>query len=94
MHARFRTPVNALITGALITVLFVLLVFYQPEHNVRSRLHHLPGEHRTRSYSLVSFGVSGIYLSFLLAVIAAIVARTPRLGARGRVQARDAGPGR
>src|SRR6476659_4807378 len=34
VHSRFRTPVNALITGALVSVLFVLLVYYQPKNNV------------------------------------------------------------
>src|SRR5580765_6059661 len=34
VHSRFRTPVNALITGALVSVLFVLLVYYQPSKNV------------------------------------------------------------
>src|ERR1043166_3562083 len=34
VHTRFRTPVNALITGALVSVLFVMLVYYQPTKNV------------------------------------------------------------
>jgi amino acid transporter len=75
VHSRFRTPVNALITGALVSVLFVLLVYYQPKHNVDLGFITYPAN-TTALYSLVSFGVSGIYLSFLLAVIAAIIART------------------
>jgi amino acid transporter len=75
VHARFRTPVNALITGALVSVLFVLLVYYQPTKNVHIWFVTYPAN-TTALYSLVSFGVSGIYLSFLLAVIASIVART------------------
>src|SRR5689334_23321623 len=74
VHPKFRTPVNALITGALVSVLFVLLVYYQPKHNVDLGFITYPAN-TTALYSLVSFGVSGIYLSFLLAVIAAIVAR-------------------
>src|SRR3954449_9164566 len=74
VHSRFRTPVNALIVGALISVLFVLLVYYQPKDNVDLGFITYPAN-TSALYSLVSFGVSGIYLSFLLAVIAAIVAR-------------------
>jgi amino acid transporter len=74
VHARFRTPVNALITGALVSVLFVLLVYYQPDHNVDLGFITYPAN-TTALYSLVSFGVSGIYLSFLLAVLAAVIAR-------------------
>ncbi|HSS80044.1 MAG TPA: APC family permease [Gaiellaceae bacterium] len=74
VHPRFRTPVNALITGALVSVLFVLLVYYQPNHNVDLGFITYPA-HTTALYSLISFAVSGIYLSFLLAVIAAIIAR-------------------
>jgi len=75
VHPRFRTPVNALIIGALVSVLFVLLVYYQPSENVDLGFITYPAN-TTALYSLVSFGVSGIYLSFLLAVIASIIART------------------
>jgi len=74
VHSKFRTPVNALIVGALVSVLFVLLVYYQPKNNVDLGFITYPAN-TTALYSLVSFGVSGIYLSFLLAVIAAIIAR-------------------
>ncbi|MGZ4308426.1 MAG: APC family permease [Gaiellaceae bacterium] len=74
VHSRFRTPVNALIVGAVVSVLFVLLVYYQPNHNVDLGFITYPA-HTTALYSLISFAVSGIYLSFLLTVIAAIVAR-------------------
>jgi amino acid transporter len=57
---RFKTPANALFAGALITV--VLLFFTYPANtNVL--------------VSLVSFGISGIYLSFLLTVIGSMIAR-------------------
>jgi len=75
VHPRFRTPVNALITGAVVSVLFVLLVYYQPSKNVDLGFITYPAN-TTALYSLVSFAVSGIYLSFLLAVIAAIIARS------------------
>jgi amino acid transporter len=74
VHARFRTPVNALLTGAVVTVLFVLLVFYSPDHNVKLGFITYPAK-TNALVLLVSFGVSGIYLSFLLTVIAAAVAR-------------------
>src|SRR4051794_31876008 len=73
IHARFRTPVHALLAGAVVTVLFVLLVFPSPKHDVDILFITYPAN-VNGLVSLVSFGVSGIYLSFLLAVIAAIVA--------------------
>jgi amino acid transporter len=75
VHDRFRTPVNALISGALITVLFVLLVFLSPDHNVKILFITYPAN-TSVLVSLVSFGVSGIYLSFLLAVIGSLIAHS------------------
>ncbi len=75
VNSRFRTPVNALLAGAVISVLFVLLVYYQPSKNVELGFITYPAN-VTALYSLISFAVSGIYLSFLLAVIAAIIARS------------------
>jgi amino acid transporter len=74
VHTRFRTPVNALLTGAFVTSLFVLLVFASPSHNIHIWFITYPANTNVL-VSLVSFGVSGIYLSFLLTVIAAIIAR-------------------
>jgi amino acid transporter len=74
VHRTFRTPVNALVAGSVITVLFVLLVFYSPDHNVKIGFITYPAN-TNALLLLVSFGVSGIYLSFLLTVIAAIVGR-------------------
>jgi amino acid transporter len=74
VHARFKTPVNALVMGALVTVLFVLLVFPSPKHNVHIAFITYPANTNVLA-TLVSFGVSGIYLSFLLTVIAALIAR-------------------
>jgi amino acid transporter len=74
VNQRFRTPVNALLAGALITVLFVLLVYVAPTHNYHVWFVTYPAN-TNALVSLVSFGVSGIYLSFLLTVIGAAVAR-------------------
>src|SRR5487761_830022 len=48
VHSKFKTPVNALLCGAVVTALLV---------------------------SLISFGPSGIYLSFFLSVVGAAIAR-------------------
>jgi amino acid transporter len=74
IHDRFRTPVNALLAGAFVTVLFVLLVFASPSKNIDILFITYPANTNVL-VSLVSFGVSGIYLSFLLTVIASMIAR-------------------
>ena len=81
VHPRFRTPVNALLTGAVVTTLFVLLEFASPAHDVKIGFITYPAN-TNALVSLVSFGVSGIYLSFLLTVVGALIAR-----ARGWVPA-------
>jgi amino acid transporter len=75
IHDRFRTPVNALVAGAFVTVLFVLLVFASPGEDIEIGFITYPADVNAL-VALVSFGVSGIYLSFLLTVIAAIIARS------------------
>src|SRR6478736_6339458 len=75
VNPRFRTPTNALLAGAAVTMLFVLLVFYSPSKNVEIGFITYPANINAL-VSLVSFGVSGIYLSFLLTVIGAMVARS------------------
>jgi amino acid transporter len=74
VHPRLKTPVNALLSGAVVTVLFVLLEFASPSHNVHILWFDYPANTNVL-VSLVSFGVSGIYLSFFLTVIGAAVAR-------------------
>ena len=74
VSARFKTPVNALLGGAVVTVLFVLLEFASPTHDVKIWFITYP-KNTNVLVSLVSFGVSGIYLSFLLTVIGAMIAR-------------------
>jgi amino acid transporter len=75
VNQRFRTPVNALVAGAAVTILFVLLVFYSPTHDKKILFITYPANINAL-VSLVSFGVSGIYLSFLLTVIGALIARS------------------
>ncbi|MGH2909344.1 MAG: APC family permease [Solirubrobacteraceae bacterium] len=74
VHATFKTPVNALVTGAIVTALFMLLVFPSPKHNVHIWFITYPAKTNVL-VALVSFGVSGIYLSFGLTVLASLIAR-------------------
>jgi amino acid transporter len=71
---RFKTPANALFAGALITVVFVGLEFASPTHNVKILFFTYPANTNVL-VSLVSFGISGIYLSFGLTVIGWMIAR-------------------
>jgi amino acid transporter len=71
---RFKTPANALFGGALITVVFIGLEFASPTHDVKIWFITYPANTNVL-VSLVSFGVSGIYLSFLLTVIGSMIAR-------------------
>src|SRR4051795_11463114 len=74
VNQRFKTPVNALLMGAVITALFALLVYVNPGSNYHIWFVTYPANVNAL-VALVSFGVSGIYLSFFLTVIAAMVAR-------------------
>jgi amino acid transporter len=74
VHRRFRTPVNALVAGAVVSLLFALLVFPSPTHDVKIWFITYPAGVNAL-VALVSFGVSGIYLSFLLTAIGSMVAR-------------------
>jgi amino acid transporter len=71
---RYKTPANALFGGALITVVFIALEFASPTHDVKIWFITYPANTNVL-VSLVSFGVSGIYLSFLLTVIGSMIAR-------------------
>ncbi|HEY4237508.1 MAG TPA: APC family permease [Gaiellaceae bacterium] len=73
VNKRFKTPANALLMGAVITVLFCLLVYINPGTAYHIWFVTYPA-HVNALTALVSFGVSGIYLSFLLTVIGAIIA--------------------
>jgi amino acid transporter len=85
VNSRFKTPVNALLAGAVVTVLFALLVFATPSHDIKVWFITYPANINAL-VSLVSFGVSGIYLSFLLTVIGAIIARRRGWVPEGRFQ--------
>lgn len=78
---RFRTPVNALLVAGVIPILFTLLVNVNPAKDVHILWFVFPAGINALT-ALVSFGVSGIYLSFLLTVIGSMIAR-----ARGWVPA-------
>lgn len=90
VSSRFHTPVNALLVGAAVPVFFTLLVNVTPSKDVHIGFVTYPASISALT-ALVSFGVSGIYLSFLLTVIGALIARargwTPAgaytLGSRG-----------
>ncbi len=71
---RFRTPANALIVAAVIPALFALLARVTPSKNIAIGFITIPA-HVNALVLLVSFAVSGIYLSFLLVVLAALIAR-------------------
>ena len=71
---RFRTPANAILIGAVVPILATLLVNINPAHNHKFLFVTYPAG-LNALVVLVSFAVSGIYLSFLLTVIGAIVAR-------------------
>jgi amino acid transporter len=66
--------VNALIVAAVIPALFVLLVNVNPAHNAHILWFVFPAGINALTL-LVSFGVSGIYLSFLLTVVGSMIAR-------------------
>jgi len=71
---RFRTPVWALLVAAVIPALFALLVHFNPGNPIRFGFLTYPA-HVNALAALVSFGVSGIYLAFMLVVIGALIAR-------------------
>jgi amino acid transporter len=71
---RFHSPVNALLIGSIVPVLATLMVNINPAHDHKFLFITYPA-HLNALLALVSFGVSGIYLSFLLTVIGAAVAR-------------------
>jgi amino acid transporter len=85
INRRFRTPVNALLAGSMVTILFALLVYAQPAHDKKVWFVTYPANVNAL-LALVSFSVSGIYLSFLLTVIGAIIARSRGWIPEGRFQ--------
>jgi amino acid transporter len=71
---QFRTPVPALLVAAIIPALFSLLVHFTPTHPLHLGFITYPANVNAL-FILVSFGVSGIYLSFMMVVYAALIAR-------------------
>jgi amino acid transporter len=66
--------VNALLVAGIVPVLFTLLVNVNPAKDVHILWFVFPAGINALT-ALVSFGVSGIYLSFLLTVIGSMIAR-------------------
>lgn len=71
---RFSTPINALLIAGVVPILFTLLVNVNPAKNVHILWFVYPAGINALT-ALVSFGVSGIYLSFLLTVLGSMIAR-------------------
>ena len=71
---RFHTPANAILVGAIVPFLFLLLVLINPSKPVRVLWFDYPANVNAL-YALVSFATSGIYLAFFLTVFGALVAR-------------------
>ena len=69
-----KTPANAILVGTIVPFLFLLLVLINPSKNYHILWFDYPA-HINALYALVSFGVSGIYLSFFLTVLGAFIAR-------------------
>ncbi|MGH7904286.1 MAG: APC family permease [Candidatus Dormibacteraceae bacterium] len=82
VSGRFKTPVNALLLAAVIPALFALLAHYTPTKPIQIAFVTYPANVNALTL-LVSFGVSGIYLSFLLVVIGSLVARSRGWRAEG-----------
>jgi amino acid transporter len=74
VSVRYRTPINAILIGAIVPFLFLLLVLVNPSKPVHLLWFDYPA-HVNALYALVSFATSGIYLAFLLTVLGALIAR-------------------
>ena len=71
---RFKTPANAVLIGVIVPFLFMLLVLVNPSKPIHILWFYYPANVNAL-YALVSFGVSGIYLSFFLTVLGSFIAR-------------------
>ncbi len=71
---RHKTPINAIAVGTVVPFLFLLLVLINPSRNYHILWFDYPA-HINALYALVSFATSGIYLSFFLTVLGALLAR-------------------
>jgi amino acid transporter len=71
---RFHTPANAIMVGAAVPILATLLVNVNPANDVHILWFTYP-KGINALFALVSFGVSGIYLSFFLTVLGSLIAK-------------------
>jgi amino acid transporter len=71
---RHHTPVNAIVIGTVIPILFLLLVIVNPSKPIHVLWFDYPANVNAL-YALVSFATSGIYLAFFLTVFGALAAR-------------------
>jgi len=71
---RRKTPVGAILLGAIIPELLSLLVHFTPSKPIHIGFITYPA-HVNALAALVSFGTSGIYLSFQMVVLAYLIAR-------------------
>jgi amino acid transporter len=71
---RFRTPVAAVLVATVLPVLFALLARATPSKPVHILFFTYPAKVNAL-FILVSFATSGIYLSFQMVVLAALIAR-------------------
>lgn len=74
ISTRHQTPVNAIVVGTIIPILFLLLVLVNPSKPVHILWFDYPANVNAL-YALVSFATSGIYLAFFLTVAGALFAR-------------------
>jgi amino acid transporter len=79
---RFRTPVNAIVVAAVLPSLFAILARVTPSKPIVIGFITIPANVNAL-FLLVSFAVSGIYLSFLLVLVAALIARLRGWRAQG-----------
>jgi len=80
---RLGTPIYAILLGAIIPALFALLVHATPSKPIHFLFMTYPA-HLNALFALVSFGVSGIYLAFLMITVAALIARLRGWRAAGK----------
>ncbi len=71
---RFHTPMYAILVGAAVPILATLLVNVNPTNDVHILWFTYP-KGINALFALVSFGVSGIYLSFFLTVLGSMIAK-------------------
>src|ERR1035437_5035941 len=74
VSARHKAPAQAILVGTVIPFLFLLLVLVNPSKPVHILWFDYPANINAL-YALVSFAVSGIYLSFFLTVLGSVIAR-------------------